>query len=79
MKTIFEMNKAELITLLNNDIAEIKGEFQYNKEFKKEREADLYHLEKEILEKQKNNTDTKDFYLERAYMLEEWIAWYCLC
>ena len=79
MKSIFEMEKDELITLLNNDITEIKGEFHYNKEFKEECEADLYNLEKEMLEKQKSNTDTKDFYLENAYMLEEWIAWHCLC
>ena len=78
MKSIFEMEKDELITLLNKDITEIKVEFNYNKEFKEDCEADLSRFEKEIIEKQKNNTDTNDFYLERAYMLEEWIAWYCL-
>ena len=79
MKSIFELEKDELKTLLNKDITEIKVEFQYNQEFKEDCEAELYHLEKEMLKKQKRNTDTKEFYLERAYMLEEWIAWHCLC
>ncbi|MBQ8794840.1 MAG: hypothetical protein IJZ54_00280 [Clostridia bacterium] len=79
MKSVFEMEKDELIILLNKDIAEIKGEFHYNEDFKEECEADLYRFEKEKIEKQKNNTDTKDFYLDIVCSLENWIAWYCLC
>ena len=53
MKSVFEMEKDELITLLNKDIAEIKGEFHYSEDFKEECEADLYRFEKEIIEKKK--------------------------
>ena len=78
MLLMFINTKEQLIDLIKKDIEEIKGEFHYNEEFKRDCEAKLLRLEKEVLEKIETNTGTMDYYDEIGYTLEEWIAWYCL-
>ena len=70
------ITKSELKRMLQGRIYQIKNCFQYIDEMKQEHQGMIDSLEKEIQQRQKDHTDTKEFYEINICDLDTILQWY---
>lgn len=70
------VTKSELKRMLQGRIYQIKNCFQYIDEMKQEHQGVIDSLEKELCQRQKDGTDTKEFYGMNICSLDDILQWY---
>ena len=70
------ITKKELKRMLQGRIDQIKDGFNYIAEMKKEYQGVIDSLEKELCQRQKDGTDTKEFYGINICSLDDFLQWY---